>query len=391
MTEIIRASFLTVMPVPYMQDLFAAMRADGRAELSVLYMEMAAPDTYWGERSLPQGERILPGRWFNFLGGRIHYNPTVTSALSEDDADIVVVSGYSSLTAHVAMQWLSKHKKPWVFFGERPEMRRRGRFGSMLRRYAMSPALRSADAFAVVGTDAVNAYRRLAPKCGLVRSIPYFTDLAPFSGRPARPGLRSGRFRVLYCGQLIPRKGVDLLVQAFVRLAQDFKDAELVLVGEGPLKETLAERVPKPLRSRIFFQGFRPVEALPEEFSTADLFVLPSRHDGWGVVVNQALAAGLPVVASDAVGAARDLVADGGNGTLVPAGDATALEAALRRYASDLALLRAHSAEATKSAAEVSLSSGVDQWISLLRETLDACRVQNESRTKGPSSRMVRS
>ena len=115
-------------------------------------------------------------------------------------------------------------------------------------------------------------------------------------------------------------KGVDVLLEAFARVADKLPDATLSFLGTGPLKDALTARVDP--RDRVTFAGFHPVAELPPYFARADLFVLPSRHDGWGVVINQAISAGLPVVASDAVGAAAELVRPDENGYVVPAGDA---------------------------------------------------------------------
>ena len=109
---------------------------------------------------------------------------------------------------------------------------------------------------------------------------------------------------------MIARKGVDLLLQAFARL--DAR-ARLLLVGrEADLPGWLAALPAERARAAWSTRASRPPEALPRFFARADVFVLPSRYDGWGVVVNQALGAGLPILCSDAVGAAADLVRAGG-------------------------------------------------------------------------------
>ena len=113
------------------------------------------------------------------------------------------------------------------------------------------------------------------------------------------------RITFLFCGQMIARKGVDVLLAAFRQLDSR---AELLLVGrEAELPEMLAS-LPAEVSRRIRYAGFQAPEALPDYFSQADAFVLPSRYDGWGVVVNQALGAGLPILCSDTVGAGFDLV-----------------------------------------------------------------------------------
>ncbi len=303
-----------------MQDLFEAMSRDPRFQLRVYYLEMAAPDTYWGQQPLPDYAEVLPGRWFWFAGGRIHYNPGAAKRILHDDPDVVVINGYSGLTNQIVMRQLRRRAVPWIFFGELPGMNRRGLLGRALRAVARRPAVRWPAAIAAVGSTAAAAYRALAPDSCPVENIPYCCDLQPFFAAP-RTASPNGAVRFLYCGQLIHRKGVDLLASAFVQLARKNPKATLTFVGEGPLHGDLARLIPPELNSRIHFAGFQPIESLPRWFSQADVLVLPSRHDGWGVVVNQAIAAGLAVICSDAVGAAADLVEPQANGFIFPSGD----------------------------------------------------------------------
>jgi glycosyltransferase involved in cell wall biosynthesis len=363
----LRVTFLTVMPSPYSLDLFAAMEVDGRITPHVLYLEMAAPDTYWGQVPLPESAEVLAGGWRNFGGGRVHWNPGAIAAVRRSRPDLVVVSGYSSLTSQVVMRWLRRKKFPWVFWGEIPGMRRLGTLGRRLRALAQAPALR-ADAIAGIGSKAVDEYRRLAaPACDVV-NIPYYTDLTPFIDEP-RPE-RDNIVRMLYCGQLIERKGLRVLIDAFMDVAKEFPDVELVLVGEGPLRSPLIERLPAEVKNRVVFAGFQPVHRLPSYFAQADLFVLPSLHDGWGVVVNQALAAGLPVICSNAVGAAADLVTPGQNGFVVSPGDSAELAAAIRALLSDRDRRIEFGRNSRAAALEWLPPKGVDRWVDLAERVL---------------------
>src|SRR5262249_13334172 len=144
--------------------------------------------------------------------------------------------------------------------------------------------------------------------------IPYHCDLAPFMNAPKR-SREDGNVVFLFCGQMIARKGIDLLFTAFQQLGEN---ARLLLVGpEAQLVEFL-DPLPPSVRERIENAGFQAPAELPKFFSRADVFILPSRYDGWGVVVNQALGAGMPIICSDMVGAGRDLVEKDVNGLLFP-------------------------------------------------------------------------
>src|SRR4030095_2033374 len=141
-------------------------------------------------------------------------------------------------------------------------------------------------------------YRRRFPNLPH-HCIPYCCDVSAFLGHRRRREA-SEAMTFLFFGPLILRKGIDLLLLAFDRLIARGIDARLLLVGrEADLPQFLSMISPDA-QSKVCYEGFQPPECLPEYFGNSDVFVLPSRHDGWGVVINQALAAGLPVIASNA-------------------------------------------------------------------------------------------
>src|SRR5204862_3672444 len=188
-----------------------------------------------------------------------------------------------------------------------------------------------------VGRAAENDYRHRFPGISHF-CIPYHCDLSGFLARPRRPKPTS-EIHFLFCGQMNRRKGVDLLLAAFDRLVGKGADAHLLLVGrEAELPDFLRAISPAAL-ARINYAGFQPPECLPQYFSEADVFILPSRYDGWGVVVNQALGAGLPVICSDQVGSAHDLVDDEVNGLKFRPGDVESMLTSMRRLVDEPALV----------------------------------------------------
>jgi glycosyltransferase involved in cell wall biosynthesis len=151
-----------------------------------------------------------------------------------------------------------------------------------------------------------------------VHAVPLGADTGLFTPA-AEP--RSGELRFLFSGATIHRKGFDLLLDAFAQVQAAKPGVELRIVGpRGDSFGLLGERA-IPNISVVGPVGQRE---LAEEFRQADCLVLPSRNDSYGMVVAEALAAGLPVLVSDMVGA-KTLVEPGRNGWIVPAGDAAAL------------------------------------------------------------------
>lgn len=133
-------------------------------------------------------------------------------------------------------------------------------------------------------------------------------------------------FRVLFVGQLIERKRLDVLIEALARL--NMSKVELVVIGTGPLEHELRERAALKLGGCVTWLGLRPQSDIPRCMAEADCLVLPSRHDGWGAVVSEALMAGTPVICSDHCGAAGVVEASGCGGVF-PSGDVSALASML--------------------------------------------------------------
>jgi glycosyltransferase involved in cell wall biosynthesis len=141
-------------------------------------------------------------------------------------------------------------------------------------------------------------------------------------------GTRNG-VSVLSVGRLVPEKGFDILVRASVGAG-----VEVVLAGDGPERARLLQ-LARELDVALTILGDIPEDDVARRYAEADVFALLSLYETWGVVVNEAAASGLPLVLSDRVGAAYDLLRDGENGFLVPAGDVGAAAAALRTLAAD--------------------------------------------------------
>ena len=145
------------------------------------------------------------------------------------------------------------------------------------------------------------------------------------------------RRRVIYSGRLTAEKRVDLLIDAFSRIASDRPDWDLLIVGDGPLRKELEQRVPGSLRGRVIWTGFlNDQQTIAALYRTSDLLVLPSDSEPWAVVINEAAAAGLAIVASDVVGAAAELVRDGVNGRIFRRGNLERLSQCLLEVTSPL-------------------------------------------------------
>lgn len=246
--------------------------------------------------------------------------------------DVVIVEGWATPSSIAAIAVARLRRRPYLVSSDTPTAAStEGSLRSRLRGVVLPGLLRQAAGLIAAGTPQARHFVELGADPGRVTVVPMTVDVdairtAARAARRRRSQLRARwgldeRPVALFVGRLIPRKGVATLIEALRVL--DGRFAGLV-VGDGPERprlEALARGLP------VAFTGRLEGSDLWEAYGAADVFVLPSAREPWGLVVNEAMAAGLPVVASEAVGCVEDLVR--GAGRVVPVGDPRALAEAL--------------------------------------------------------------
>ena len=205
------------------------------------------------------------------------------------------------------------------------------------------------DGFLAAGSLTADYYRYLGVPENKIFSVPYAVDNEFFQRQnaladPHREQLRrelnmdAGRPIILFASKLIPGKRGDDLIQAYAKLSPDGKQEPrpyLVFVGDGPERshwESLAQRTGW---NSIRFLGFKNQTELPPLFNLCDVFVLPATVEAWGLVVNEVMNSAKPVIITNEVGAAPDLVLPGKNGFVIRAGDIEALTESLAKVVSN--------------------------------------------------------
>ena len=299
-------------------ELFNALaRLDGW-KVSIIYGRRSARERAWQTIPIPHEHCFLA--------------ETRRSEISERiiGCDLMVFGGYRPAKIADLIKLRNRTGKAWVFWGERPGFYFPGWVGRLYRAWALREIRSSGAPVWGIGKWAVDGYRSELGTGHCFFNVPYFSDLAPFLSikRQFEP---EQRCRFLFSGSFIRRKGIDLLISAFARLIADGVDAELHLLGTGPLEKSLKAKC-SPFSDKVRFHGFKQWGELASAYAQADVLCAPSRYDGWGLVVVEGLAAGMPVISTDRTGAARELIV-AENGWLVPAGDEEALYSAMRSAA----------------------------------------------------------
>lgn len=345
-----------------------AVAIQERLDLDVRLMRSGYYGTAWRSGALPAKTSIMsawgPETWRDEF--RIH-RAAIREVFS-GEWDVYVLSGvYTSPTFLLCALILHWKRKPWAVWFERPwpddyrpdwanrASARSGR-ARALRRFILGRLLKHSSRVFCIGSAAIEAYREWGVDKDKLIFLPYVCDLEPFS-RAQRPP--RDKIAFLYVGLLVKRKGIDVLMEAFRRLAAENSSVTLTVAGNGLMEEELTRTAP----DRVFFTGSVKREKLPSLYGDADVFVFPSRHDGWGVVVNEACGAGLPLIVTSATGAAADLVEDGVNGIVLKRDDPEGLYQAMKFLAEHPEAREAFGARSREKSALVDIPAGVDRFV----------------------------
>jgi glycosyltransferase involved in cell wall biosynthesis len=331
-----RILVVTEIPAPFRIPLFNALAAQPDVELHVAFLAEHDPRrTYRVYREeFAFHDVVLPGRSLRRGGRWLVLSRGVRGLLRRTRPDVAVVGGWNQ---PAFWQVLGK-RTPALLWVESTatDKRRAGAAAGALR----GLALRLADGFLVPGRASREYLRGLGVADARIFEAPNAVDHGIFAERVEAERADRGALRerlgldgcvFLYVGRLEHVKGVDVLLQAMVDVP-----GVLVLIGSGALEEDVRGMAGE--RIRVVGQLTR--DELVPWYAAADVLVLPSRTEPWGMTLNEGAAAGLPLVATDAVGAAHDLIEHGVNGFRVPAGDPVALADVMRMLAEDAELRR---------------------------------------------------
>ncbi|MCC6152493.1 MAG: glycosyltransferase family 4 protein [Candidatus Hydrogenedentes bacterium] len=324
--------------------------------------------------------RVLPH--FSIpLGSRynvILLNYTIARELAQLKPDAVVCCGWDTPAAFYAAWYALRTKTPFILWSgstaaeqttlraiTKPFVRwlvRRASawvaYGSRAKAYLVSLGAKADKTFLAYNTVALEAMASLGAK----------TNAASM-----REQLKiRTKYVALYCGNLLDLKGVGDLIEAFARVDRGH-DVTLLLVGSGKDEAQYRQRVRAlGIDDRVVFTGFVGRDEVPRYYAMSDVSILPSRSEVWGLVINEALACGVPVIATDACGGAPDLIQDNVNGFVVPARNVEALAKAIGQFFAEPARHMAMREAARESIAPFTIARAADAFVDAMHCALDA-------------------
>lgn len=397
MKQRVRLAYVVSHPIQYQAELLRRIAAEPGIDLHVFYCSdfslRSYQDAGFGvsvEWDVPLLEgyvsTILP-RW------RDTHKPSPTRPIARgflreflkgvngEPFDALWVHGYSTVNAMHAMLAAKAMGIPVLlrtdsWLGERPRTANKLR----LKRLFFDALRTLVHGILAVGQRNATYWEHYFGKDFPIFLMPYAVDNSYFARKTAEAtslrsqmqadlGLDPIRPVILYASKLIIRKHADQLLEAFLQLRSSSTITPyLLFVGDGELRESLEKRVAEAgAEDDVRFTGFRNQSELPRFFDLSSVFVLPARHEAYGLIVNEAMAAGLPVVVSTDVGCADDLVCNGENGYVYPVGHIDALRDALAKT-----LLPGERERMGQRSREIIAGWGYDEDIVALKQALRA-------------------
>lgn len=320
--------FVLNIPTPYRDPLLDLIGKLEGIDLTVLYCSESDPMRTWQLRKGGHEALYLSGASVGGKRGGLRWrlNPKVGATLSRLRPSLVVVGGYINPTMQLAMTWCHRENVPFLLLSESHDCRTHtSELREKIKGVVIRRAVKRARGFLAASPLATNYLIRWGAPPDRVFLFPNAPDREGLRSKALEARSQAKKFRslgsplLLFVGRLIPIKNVQTLLRAFrtVKLARP--NARLLIAGSGP-EERKLKRLGHASLDGVTFLGFVSQHDLPVLYSAADLLLLPSLYETFGVVVLESLVLGTPVIISENVGA-KDLIKEGINGFVLPSLD----------------------------------------------------------------------
>lgn len=337
-----KIGFITNIPTPYRIPLFKELSRNNYYDFHYIFFNTTEIGRDW-EVNLPGdiSYEILDSRPVTLLSGKswdskfIYLDLSIRKVLKNHGFDVIINGGWSALANHYTCLYCKLKNIPFILWAGsiKSDLPSKYWYLKLMGRSLSKLIIKGADAYVAYG----NLSKQLLMERGAYQDKVFIAcntvDTAFISEKVAKLKEEKGSLKkelglasrkvILYVGQLIARKGLFYLLDAFREVKKEVKDSALLIVGSGELEEKLRKFVDDNKIQDVVFCGFIQKEDLPKVYAVADLFVFPTLGDIWGLVLNEAMSAGLPIITTSAAGASTDLINE--NGFIVPPGDAEAL------------------------------------------------------------------
>ena len=329
-------------PIQYFTPIYREIAKFSDLSLTVFFHSRLGLDSYFDDKFgkfIQWDIPLLNGYPYYFLSDKSNFWPisfNIVHQLIKKNPDVIILNGYNSLINITA--WITGK-----LIGSKVMIRGDTRLTplnshSLIKSQLKRLMFRFADGFLSIGQLNRAYFEALGVPSKKIFFAPFCVDNSKFNLGNLRNDSRK-KFRsnlnlsletkvILFVGKLVPGKRPGDIIVAMSRLRENHQNIVLVVVGSGELEDILRTQALE-YEVNVLFLGFKNQSELPEIYAGCDIFVFPATLESWGLVVNEAMAAGMPVIVSDDVGAASDLVRDRSTGIVFPAKDIGRLTAAI--------------------------------------------------------------
>jgi glycosyltransferase involved in cell wall biosynthesis len=341
-----RLVILTEIIAPYRIPVFNALAERQEIDLHVIFLAENDPGLrQWlvYKDEIQFSYVVLPS-WRARVGEhKLLLNRGLSTALRRASPDAILCGGYNYIASWQAMLWARRNHVPLLLWVESTAHDLRSNHAlieSLKRRF-----MRNCDAFVVPGKSSFEYLRNYNTPEENIFTAPNAVDIELFARLSEAVRKDAARHRqalhlparyFLFVGRLVPEKGVFDLLRSYGTLAPELRsEVGLVFAGDGSARWELSRQATAIEPGSIRFVGFVQRDQLASYYALAEALVFPTHADPWGLVVNEAMACGLPIISTDTAGCAADLVEDGWNGRVVRGADTILLASAMTDLAID--------------------------------------------------------
>jgi glycosyltransferase involved in cell wall biosynthesis len=342
----VKVALITEIISPYRIPVFNALARQKGIELHVIFLSETDPtQRRWlvYKDEIEFSYEVLPawrrrwGRWHILL------NRGMWRALENFRPNSILCGGYNYPAFWQALIWAKFHRTHFAAWIESTirDQRNPSALAAFIKRWFV----RNCDSFAVPGKSSFEYVRSMGVPAERIHTAPNAVDNQRFATLARAAKQREEQLRTelglppryfVYAGRVTREKGAFHLLEAYTRLEPELRaEVGLVLVGEDTAKNELMKNAAKFYPGKVVFPGFAQRDQLAAFYALAEALVFPTLSDTWGLVVNEAMACGLPIIASDVAGCVADLVQDGENGFVIPSANVDKLAEALAAFARD--------------------------------------------------------
>ncbi len=346
-----RLTIVTEIIAPYRIPVFNALAKVDGIDLHVIFLAETDPEARdWliYKDEIRFSSEVLPS--YRKLVGKHNFllNFGVRAALRRAKPDVIICGGYNYIASWRALLWARQNHLPFLLWTESNS--RDLRHNNPLTQALKRTFIGRCDGFVVPGKASRQYLHSFNISDEKIFTAPNAVgnDLYKTISDEVRKNATKWRSQLhlperffLFVGRMVVEKGIFDLLKAYATLDLQLRaEVGLVFVGDGPERVKL-ERLSQTVKGgSIRFPGFIQRENLARYYALADALVLPTHTDPWGLVVNEAMACGLPIICSDVAGCIPDLVEEGSNGFVTPVGNIETLARVLRELASHPQIIR---------------------------------------------------